>query len=168
MTQRLYDFLAQDHNRLDQLLLEATAQAGAINRDPYDKFRKGLLRHIGIEERIVMPAIARLQNGKQAEVAERLRLDHGAIAALLVPPPSATIIATLRSILEKHNALEEEEGGLYLLLNRLASNEENGLLEKMSNTPEVPVMPYNEKPSVLEATQRALKRAGYEFLNVSG
>lgn len=164
MPHQLYDYLAQDHDRLDRLLRTATSQPDVIDRVPYDEFRRGLLRHIGIEERIVLPAIARLQNGKQAAVAERLRLDHGALAALMVPPPSSAIIATLRSILEGHNALEEQEGGLYLLLNRLAIDEEEILLKKMRTTPEVPVMPCNEKPFVLEATERALKRAGYSLL----
>ena len=135
----------------------------AIDRDAYNEFRKGLLRHIGIEERIVLPAITRLQNGKQAAVAERLRLDHGALTALMVPPPSPAIVSTLRSILKGHNALEEQEGGLYLLLNGLAIDEEEVLLEKMRSTPEVPVMPYNEKRAILEVTRRALKRAGYKL-----
>ena len=164
MSQQLYQYLAHDHDRLDRLLQNATSQPGVINLDSYGEFRRGLLRHIGIEERIVLPTIARLQNGKQAAIAERLRLDHGALAALMVPPPSSAIIATLRSILEGHNSLEEQEGGLYLLLNRLAKDEEADLLERMRSTPEVPVMPYNEKPSVLEATERALKRAGYSLL----
>ncbi len=166
MPHQLYDYLAQDHDRLDRLLQTATAQPGVIDHVSYDEFRKGLLRHVGIEERIVLPAIARLQNGKQAAVAERLRLDHGALAALMVPPPTPSIIAALRSILDGHNALEEQEGGLYLLLDRLAIDEEETLLEKMRTTPEVPVMPYNEKPSVLEATRRALRRTGYELQNV--
>jgi hypothetical protein len=163
----LYKYLADDHNRLDDLLEEATSQPGVINREPYGEFRRGLLRHIGIEERIVLPAIARLQNGKQAAIAERLRLDHGALAALMVPPPSDVIVATLRMILQRHNALEEQEGGLYLLLNELAKDEESALLERMKSTPEVPVMPYNDKPFVLEATERALKRAGYSFADSS-
>jgi Hemerythrin HHE cation binding domain len=163
MPHQLYDYLARDHDRLDHLLQTATAQPDVIDRVPFDEFRRGLLRHIGIEERIVLPAIARLQDGEQAAVAERLRLDHGALAALMVPPPSPAIVATLRSILKGHNSLEEQDGGLYLLLNRLAIDEEEVLLKKMRTTPEVPVMPYNEKPSVLEATQRALERAGYKF-----
>ena len=164
MSQQLYQYLAHDHDRLDRLLQNATSQPGVINLDSYGEFRRGLLRHIGIEERIVLPTIARLQDGKQAAIAERLRLDHGAIAALMVPPPSPSIVATLRMILQRHNTLEEQEGGLYLLLDQLAKDEETTLLERMKSTPEVPVMPYNEKPSVLEATERALKRAGYSLL----
>ena len=165
MPNLLYDYLAHDHDRLDRLLQEATAQPGVIRRELYDAFRQGILRHIGIEERIVLPTIARLQNGNQAKVAQRLRLDHGAIAALMVPPPSPTIVATLLSILTAHNALEEQEDGLYFLLNRLASDEEDALLERMKTTPDVPVMPYNPTSDTLEATKRALRRAGYELLN---
>ncbi len=163
MPELLFNYLAHDHERLDKLLNDSTATPDTIDRKHFDEFRKGLLRHIGIEERIVLPAIARLQNGKQAAVAARIRLDHGALAALLVPPPTVPIVATLRSILKGHNALEEEDGGLYLLLNELAKNEEAVLLERMKLAAEVPVMPYNENPVVLEATRRALNRAGYEF-----
>jgi hypothetical protein len=91
---------------------------------PYGEFRKGLLRHIGVEEKIVLPAIERLQGGRRAAVVDRLRLDHGAMVALMVPQPSPSIIATLRSILQVHNVLEEQEGGLYQLY---ADSDESGM-----------------------------------------
>jgi len=161
-------YLAEDHNRLDGLLQRATADLRKIDTQPYGEFRRGLLRHISIEEKIVLPSIARLQNGAQAAVADRIRLDHGALVALLVPPPSASIIATLRSILEVHNALEEQEGGLYHLLDQLAGTESDELLNRMRSAPEVPVLPHNERPEVIEATRRAVARAGYEFRDVPG
>jgi len=111
----LSQYLSDDHDRLDGLLERAVAKPGVINMEPYADFRKGLLRHIAMEEKIVLPVIAQLQGGRQAAIAERLRLDHGAIVALLVPPPTPSIVLTIRSILEVHNALEEQEGGLYKL-----------------------------------------------------
>jgi len=159
----LYQYLSDDHDRLDALLQRAVAKPDAIEMALYGEFRKGLLRHVGIEERIVFPAIERLQGGRRAAVTDRLRLDHGAIVALLVPPPSPSIVATLRSILQVHNALEEEEGGLYQLYEELAGSAAEGLLGQMKAAPEVPVVPYNERPNVLEATQRAVERAGYTF-----
>jgi hypothetical protein len=119
-----------------------------------------------MEEKVVLPAIAQLQGGRPAAVAERLRLDHGALAALLVPPPTPTIIATIRSILQVHNVLEEQEGGLYQLFEQLAGSEAETLLEKLRTMPDVPVLPHNERPDVLEATRRAVARAGYEFKDV--
>ena len=158
-------YLSDDHNRRDALLQRAVAKPGVVDMVPYGEFRKGLLRHIGVEEKIVLPAIERLQGGRRAAVADRLRLDHGALVALMVPQPSPSIIATLRSILQVHNVLEEQEGGLYQLYDELAGSDTEMLLGQMKAAPEVPVTPYNERPIVLEATRRAVERAGYTFHN---
>ena len=159
----LYRYLSDDHDRLDGLLQRAMAKPGVIDMEPYAEFRSGLLRHIGMEEKIVLPAIARLQGGRQASNAERLRLDHGALVALLVPPPTASIILTVSSILQVHNDLEEQEGGLYQLFEQLAGPETEKMLEQLKAAPAVPVLPHNEQPGVLEATRRAVARAGYGF-----
>jgi len=159
----LYRYLADDHQRLDDLLQRAVAAPDVIDMEPYSEFRKGLLRHIALEEKIVLPAITRLQGGRQPAMAERLRLDHGALVALLVPPPSPSVVLTIRSILQIHNALEEQEGGLYLLLEQLAGADTERLAEQLKSAPDVPVLPHNERPGILEATRRAVARAGCEF-----
>ena len=158
----LFQFLSDDHERLDGLLEQATEKPDEFNVDIYMEFRKGLLRHIGIEEKIILPAIARFQNGKQAEVAARLRLDHGALVALLVPAPTMPIVETIRQILRIHNPLEEEEDGLYQLIDSLAGNEVNDLLERVKNYPEVPMNPYNDWPGVLDVARRTVERAGHK------
>lgn len=162
----LYQYLSDDHDRLDGLLQRAVAKPGLIDMEAYADFRKGLLRHIAMEEKIVLPAIAQLQGGRQAAIAKRLRLDHGAIVALLVPPPSPSIIATIISILQVHNALEEQEGGLYQLFEQLVGPDRDTLIKKLNSAPEVPVLPHNERPAIIEATRRAVERAGYEFKDV--
>ena len=73
----LSQYLSKDHERLDALLTRATAKPGVIDMEPDLEFRKGILRHISMEEKIVLPAIARWQSGQKAALAERLRLDHG-------------------------------------------------------------------------------------------
>ncbi len=158
----LYQFLSNDHERLDGLLELATEKPGDLNIETYTEFRKGLLRHIGIEEKIILPAIARLQNGKQAEVAARLRLDHGALVALLVPSPTMPIVDTIRLILRVHNPLEEKEDGLYQLIDSLAGNEVDDLLKSVKNYPEVPMNPYNDRPGVLDVARRTVERAGHK------
>ncbi len=83
--------LAGDHARLDRLLDEAAARDPAkVEPAPYDAFRRGLLKHIGMEEKILLPAAQQLNGGEPMPLAARLRLDHGAIAALLVPSPTPT------------------------------------------------------------------------------
>lgn len=168
MAGMLYRYLSDDHNRLDELLERAAATPEAIDMESYAAFRKGLLRHIGMEEKIVLPEIMRRQGGKSADIAARLRLDHGAIVALLVPPPSKAIVLTLRSILEAHNVLEEQEGGLYLLLEELSGSDEEQLLARLKAAPEVPVLPHNEQPIAFEAARRAVARAGHQFKDAAG
>lgn len=162
MTGPLFRYLSDDHERLDALLNHAVDKPEAIDMKAYTEFRQGLLRHIGMEEKIVLPAITRFQDGRQAEVAARLRLDHGALVALLVPPPTPAIVETIRSILSAHNPLEENEGGLYRLLDRLAGEEAGDLLEKLEGAPEVPALPHNDRPGILDITRRAVERAGYK------
>ncbi|MBP1648819.1 MAG: uncharacterized protein H6Q30_2264 [Bacteroidetes bacterium] len=158
----LYRYLAGDHRRLDTLLRTAVAQPDAMDTGPYAEFRKGLLRHIAIEEKIVIPAVSGGAPGKHSDLAARLRLDHGALASLLVPPPSRSIIATIRTILSAHNPLEEGDGGLYELFEEVSGSDPE-MLRKLESAPDVPVLPHNERPGVLEATRRAVERAGYEL-----
>ena len=107
-------FLSAEHQRLDDLLGRALAGPGAaIDMTAYAEFRAGLLRHIGMEEKILLPAAQRARGGEPLPVAARLRLDHGALAALLVPTPTPPIVAAIRTILAAHNALEEALGGVY-------------------------------------------------------
>ena len=79
----------------------------------FSDFRKGLLRHISIEEKIVFPTIAKCQGRDKIALTDRLHIDHAAIVSLMVPPPSLSIIQTLKSIFAVHNPLKENDGGLY-------------------------------------------------------
>jgi len=157
------DFLVKDHGRLEALLQSAVAQVGSVDQGTYDQFRAGLLRHIGMEEKILLPAAQRLRDGEPLPIASKLRLDHGAIASLLMPPPTAAIIAKLRAVLKVHNTIEEGPGGLYETCDELAGSEAAQLLAKLQAAPELAVLPCSDSPAVMPAVQRALERAGYDF-----
>jgi hypothetical protein len=157
------DFLVKDHGRLEALLHSAVAQAGAVEQGTYDQFRAGLLRHIGMEEKILLPAAQRLRGGEPLSIAAKLRLDHGAIASLLMPPPSEAVIATIRAVLKVHNTIEEGPGGLYETCDELAGSEAAQLLAKLQAAPELAVLPCSDSPFVMPAVRRALERAGYGF-----
>jgi len=162
---QIYRLLAGDHTRLDRLLDEAAGRDPAkVEPARYDAFRRGLLKHIGMEEKILLPAAQQLSGGQPMPLAARLRLDHGAIAALLVPSPTPRIVAALKTILTAHNTLEEGPGGLYEECDRLAQGQATALLERLRNAPEVPAAPHNDGPKVMPAARRALARAGYEGL----
>jgi hypothetical protein len=157
-------FLADDHRRLESLLQSAFASPNGVERSTYDQFRSGLLRHIGMEEKILLPVVQRLNGGEPLSIAAKLRLDHGAIAALLMPTPTAAIISTLRKILDEHNILEEGPGGLYDTCDKLAGVETEELTAKLRAAPVVAVLPHSDTPAVLGAVQRALERAGHQLL----
>src|SRR5688572_26416660 len=80
----VYRYLAEDHRRLEELLRRATIAEGSIEPGAYMEFRGGLLRHIGMEEKILLPAAQAARSGDPLPLASRLRLDHGALAGLLV------------------------------------------------------------------------------------
>jgi hypothetical protein len=156
-------FLADDHARLDALLRRATAAPDTIDGAAYSAFRSGLLKHIGMEEKILLPAAQRARGGEPLPLAAKLRLDHGALAALLVPTPTPVIVAAIRHILTAHNALEEQPGGVYDSCEQLAGAEAEALLARLQSAPEVPVHAHVDGPRIMDATRRALERAGYSL-----
>ncbi len=154
--------LAEDHALLDGLLQHSLTEAGLINHAAYAEFRAGLLRHISLEEKLLLPAAQRLRGGEPLALAAKLRLDHGALAALLVPTPTPAIVAALRRILAAHNVVEEGPGGVYECCERLAGAEVEALLAQLRAAPEVPVAPHSDGPEVMDVVRRALVRAGYD------
>jgi hypothetical protein len=154
--------LIDDHRRLEALLARAFATPGRGDADAYAAFRAGLLRHIGLEEKVLLPAAQRARGGEPLPEAARLRLDHGALAALLVPSPDAAIHHALRTILDPHDALEERADGVYAACDRLLAAGADALVARLRDAPAVPVSAPVDDPRVREATRRALARAGYD------
>src|SRR5262245_52274520 len=155
MSGPLTTLLASDLARLDGLLRRAITAAGRVDRAAYAEFRAGLLRHISLEEKILLPAAQRWQGGDPLPLAAKLRLDHGALAALLVPTPTPAIIAAIRTVLAAHNALEEEPGGVYERCEELAGAEADALRAQLQDAPDVPVAPYSDGPQVMSVVHRA-------------
>ena len=159
----LTEFLVEDHRRLDGLLQAVVAHPGTVDDRAYAQFRAGLLRHIGMEEKILLPAAQRRRSGEPLSLAARLRLDHGALASLLMPTPTDAILTTIQGILVEHNVLEEGAAGLYETCDALAGPETEPILAALRAAPEVTVMPYNDSTVVMNAVRRALERAGYHL-----
>src|SRR5262249_15215113 len=112
-------FLIQDHREIE-VLLTATLASDPLDLQTFETFRERLLRHIGMEEKVLLPAARRARHGEPLPVAQQLRADHAALAALLVPTPSLALLAQIRDVLSAHNLLEEGAGGLYDLCDQLA------------------------------------------------
>lgn len=157
----LAHYLIADHERLGALLRRALVRPHVIDRESFADFRGGLLRHIGLEEKILLPAAQRARDGEPLPAAARLRLDHGALAALLVPTPTAAVVRALRAILTDHNAVEEGPEGVYAVCGRLISDEAAAVLDALRTAPPVHLAAHTDGPLVAAATRRALVRAGY-------
>ncbi len=155
-------YLAEDHVRLGTLLAQATALPGRIDAAPFSAFRGGLLRHIGMEEKLLFPALKRLLGAPHPAVA-RLHKDHGAIASLLVPTPTALIVSALRAVLEPHDALEESgDDGLYAAAAQLPAAEAEALLTAMKAVREPPQSPHNDSPAAFRQIAHTMAAANID------
>jgi hypothetical protein len=157
------EHLAADHARLDALLARSIESPGAVDLDAFGEFRAGLLRHIALEEKILFPAVREARGGEPHPHWVRLRIDHGALTSLLVPPPTPELVAEIRSILEPHNALEEGPGALYESCDDLLGARAATVLEQMRAYPPVKVAAYRDGPRVLRRAEDALRASAKQF-----
>jgi len=154
MRGELHAFLGGDHERLDALL---TACLRTGDAEAYEAFRGGLLWHIAVEERVLFPLLRKHRGATPLEA--QLHRDHAALAALLVPPPTASELRQIASILETHNPLEEDLGGLYDIIESLAGGELAALMEPVRAIPPVRVVPNTDSPIVRQSIEQLLREA---------
>lgn len=159
----IFQFFEQDHRRIEALLEKAIEQLPKIDETYYHQFRVGILTHIKMEEKILFPAAAKANGGVPLSYAAQLRLEHGAITSLMVVPPDIHVIKVLKKLLELHDLVEEQEGGMYELCVQLTQSETQEILDQLHATTEVPVHPFNRAEYAMVAAKRALVRAGYSF-----
>lgn len=157
--QALRAWLARDHAEIDVLLRTA------IDAEPFDGatfagFRERLLRHIGIEERLLFPAVKRVNAGHLPEGVAALRIDHAALTSLLVPTPDRALGLEIAGLLARHNDLEERPGGAYdqclALLDEPTAEE---LLRSAEGRLPVPTTKYFDGPGTVRTAQEALQKA---------
>lgn len=155
----IQELLQADHARLTELLAGVCSSEG-IDLGTYQRFRAGLLRHIGMEEKILLPAVRKLRPGQDVAAAAQLKLDHAALAALLVPTPTLAIIDRLRKVMALHDAIEEGPKGLYALFDGIAGADAAEICTRMTKVPPVSLSPYRDGPKQFEAIERSLQAAG--------
>ena len=160
------EYLERDHRRLDHLLSYAASDPNTVERGAFAEFRRGLLKHISMEEKILLPTVQALRRGEPLRIAAQLRLQHGAIAALLVPSPRSAVVNALKVVLARHNPIEEGTAGVYAECDRIVGPELVGLLGRLQAAAEVPVARHVDK-KVEASARRALTRAGFDSNLVS-
>ena len=152
-------YLADDPRRLEALLDQAAA-ASPVDTALFEQFRAGLLRHIGMEEKVLLPAVRRARGGTPLPLARQLRLDHGAIAAMLVPAPTPAGIERLQALLALHDSLEEGPAGVYADCDELLAGESTTLIVQLQDFPQVRTAPHNDGPAVERHIVETLALAG--------
>jgi hypothetical protein len=138
-------FMVEEHTQLDALMARAVAQDD-LDRDAFEAFREGLLRHIGMEEKILIPFLR--ERGAPWPMAAALRRDHGALAKMLVPTPTREGCDAICELLARHNPLEEGEGGLYAACDAIAGADAARLIEALSAAPRVPLAKHYDGPLI--------------------
>jgi hypothetical protein len=164
---RVTDYLAADHVRLHALVEKAAGGGGGgFDARAFEELRGGLLRHIGIEEKLLFPAARRARGGEPLARAHALRIEHAALTSLMVPTPDAALCAEIAGLLAAHDAVEEGPDGVYAECEALLSSEESArLAAEAAAYPAVPVArhfdgagTYRTAAAALEAARR-MKRA---------
>lgn len=153
----LHEFLTRDHERLDALLAAALRPDGYVDKESFDEFRRGLLTHIGIEEKILFPEMRRRRGPSPLE--EQLHREHALLAALLVLSPTPEVIAEIREILERHNPLEENAGGMYHVVEDLTGEELADIVGRAREYPLVRTAPYSDSKVLRDAIERLRREA---------
>ncbi len=152
-------YLTADHARLHELLQRAT-RGQQLDQQAFAAFRAGLLRHIGIEEKVLFPAVRAALGGIRLDGTLELRVDHAAIASLLVPTPDLALAHELAGLLERHDAVEERPEGVYEQCeNILGEIRALALGRQAQDAPEVPVAPHYDGPNVHRSAKAALDAA---------
>lgn len=162
MNKPLHDFFTQDHHLIESYLNKAT-ENDDIDLEYYHLFRTRLLRHIKMEEKVLFPAAKEVNPTLMQALIPQYRLEHGALTALVVPPPTKEIIRIIRNLLNIHDLKEEEKDGMYDICESLTQGQTEVLLSQLEHTEEVPVLPFNPAPIAIESARRALIRAGYDY-----
>ena len=152
-------YLEDDHALIDRLLDEAVRNPDSFDRSAFARARARLLRHIGIEEKILLPDAKHRRGGRPLPVARLLRRDHGAIASLLVPTPDHALVGELRRILAAHNPLEEGPDGFYATCEELAGDEVGALLRRVVAAGEARPAKHFDGPRAVRTAVEALARS---------
>ncbi len=155
----IINYLVADHARL-HTLLDRAMETPELDPEAFADFRRGLLRHIAIEEKVLLPAVREARGGAPLDRAHALRIDHAALTSLLVPTPDLALCREILALLSEHDAKEEGRDGVYEECRRALSDRDLAHLARRAESfPQVRVARHFDGPSVHRTAQEALASA---------
>ena len=156
---RVTEYLIADHARLHALLARA-CECEPFDHEAFERFRAGLLRHIGIEEKLLFAAVRERGGGELLAAAHELRLEHAALASLLVPTPDHALAREIAELLAVHDEREERSGGIYEQCERFLPEALSAeLRDRASAFAEVPAARHYDGPAAHRTAASALASA---------
>lgn len=153
------EYLQRDHQRLNRLLSAAIA-GDSLDLETFEAFRGGLLRHIAIEEKILLREVRRSLGDLPHPDAHRLRVEHGALTSLMVPTPTRPLVLEVLELLRIHDQREEGPDGVYATcITALGPEVSDELATRAEGYPSVPLMGHYDGPNVCRTAAEALASA---------
>jgi hypothetical protein len=90
-------------------------------------------------------------------------VDHAALAGLLVLSPTRPIIAAIKTVLDRHNPVEEGPDGVYEQCERLMGAGADEIAARLQRAPPVTVANYVDNHTALESARHNLRKAGFSL-----
>jgi hypothetical protein len=130
----IHQMLEPDHVRLNDLRQIVVTSEVHAEHPAYRSFRAGLLRHIAMEEKLLLQAVKDAL-GHPHPLAERLRTDHSLLATLLIPPPTLAILKEMGEIMHAHHEVEEKPGGFFDAVEQIIPEQLERISHKLEHFP---------------------------------
>ena len=125
----------------------------------YHQFQNGAIEAHKKWKKILFPAAQKANDGAASAGSKAPPESCGAYGA----DGSATtddVIKVIRHVLEKHDLLEEEPGGMYDLCEKTDRRRNASIAGWTRKVTKVPVLPPNKTDFALDVAKRTLERAG--------
>ncbi len=155
---RLTNVLQHEHAELIALLDRCVEPSGGVNLRAFDEFRRRQLRHLAIEEKVVMPALARRKKLVPA-FQNALRKDHESIVVLCVTSPNPDFVRDLKELIAWHQRVEEQPGGLYDLFDRFVGDDPQ-VATALAQLPPVALPPLASGKEVAQVLRQLMRELG--------
>lgn len=145
------------HRRIEWLLTESLGDGDqrALDLAAYTAFRETMLRHIGIEEKLLLAGLREAQ--VQFAPAWAIHRDHAALASLMSAEPDLALALEVARLVDTHMTLEEGPQGLFSVCARSLSEE--ALVVGAHAYPEVKPAPWSKAEWLPRTVQAALELA---------
>ncbi len=153
---RLTDVLLREHRELLAMITACTRREGEVDLHAFDQYRLRQLRHVAIEEKVLLPALAErtplgpaFQNG--------LRKDHETIVVLCVTAPDPDFVHDLQEFIAWHQRVEEQPGGLFELYQRHVGDD-RGVDKALAQLPAIALPSFATGAGVSLVVQQTLRQ----------